>query len=485
MTKGHHESAPENQPEDETHEYLQLQDTMRNLKKNYPSIHSFNDLNLPLVTGPEIITCDNTEYDFTLNDEDRKGIIISVPFYSPEGKLKGTISVIVRTNAIRRLLPDRDYALLNRFHRYAIMTGKAGQERESEQWVKAYKPDPDLIFSSVFSLNIPGAPDTWMFWAGHSNDQFFKSPDMRALYSFAWAGYALAAFLWLVCSMAWGMAHRRTELEDKARKITNQYAEKEQMEKKLRSYIDEVRAAHSRAMRAIDEAERANNAKSEFLANMSHELRTPMNGIIGLNELLMDMNLTADQHELAEAIHSSSRNLLILLNDILDISKIEGGELTLERIPYDLHKSIEDTINLLKPMASRKRIVLDRIVNPLVPSYIMGDPTRLQQILMNLIGNAVKFTENGYVRLDVTSIRRDGQCRLLIRVEDSGIGIPDDKHEMIFSKFTQADLSTARKYGGTGLGLAITRHLVEMMKGEIRLESVPGSGKRHSMWICL
>lgn len=224
-------------------------------------------------------------------------------------------------------------------------------------------------------------------------------------------------------------------------------------------------------------AESANQAKSDFLANMSHELRTPMNGIIGLSGLLTKMEIGEKAEELARAVHSSSHTLLKLLNDILDFSKIEAGEVTLEAIAFDPRQMARQVVQLQRPVAEGKGLSLECEIQQDLPARLVGDPSRLQQILNNLLNNAIKFTSRGSVRLVIEGQQQGAEsCALSIRVEDTGIGIPEDKKESVFKKFTQADVSTARKYGGTGLGLSITRHLITLMGGRVALESTEGKG---------
>lgn len=234
---------------------------------------------------------------------------------------------------------------------------------------------------------------------------------------------------------------------------------------------------------SLVKAEEANKAKSNFLANMSHELRTPMNGVLGMAQLLADTALKQEQHEYVSTINSSAETLLMLLNDILDFSKIEAGALELENIPYALQDALHYTVNLLRPNAEKKNIRLMLDMEEGIPAYLWGDPGRLRQVITNLLGNAVKFTDTGYVRLATKVMEHEGTEFLNIRVEDTGPGIPENKLESIFEKFTQVDTSVTRKYGGTGLGLAITRQLVEIMGGRIGVESALGKGS--TFWITL
>ncbi len=250
--------------------------------------------------------------------------------------------------------------------------------------------------------------------------------------------------------------------------------------------LEVLRRSQEALLRAKEAAESANRLKSEFLANMSHEVRTPMTGILSMSSHLQDTPLSAEQLECVDIIQTAGESLLTIINDILDVSRIEAGRLAIDPFPFDLNAMVDEVVALVAEKAEEKSIELIVRRAPDLPNRVVGDAGRIRQALMNLVGNAIKFTHVGHVLINVENLAGDAAwARLRLSVEDTGIGISQDKLASVFEKFTQADGSITRSYGGTGLGLAISKQLVELMNGEIDVTSVAGSGSTFSFTLTL
>ncbi len=458
-------SEPPEVEEVEIYEYRLMRRQLDWLAQHYPNEDAIKGLEYPAVCGPEVVTCDNTRFDpGHPNDKDRSGLVYSVPFFGQDGRLRGCISAVILTHRLRDMIPSGDFALRNLGEDYTVRSHAFGVASLYGDDISGGQATDELIYSEALRLPVLDGLGRWVLWCGRSNLDFELGPDARAAEASAYAGYIGIAAIAGTLLLTIRGAHRTL---DQSRRRASE----------LERLVAERTAELQEALSAAD---RACRAKSDFLANMSHEIRTPMTAVMGYADLLLDPALApVERAAHVQTIRRQSEHLLGIINDILDISKIEAGAMCVEHISTDPIQTCEDVLSLMRVRASQKSLTLRAEYAWPVPGIIPSDPVRLRQILVNLVGNAVKFTASGSVILRLTF---DAAARRIrFEVVDSGIGMNPDQLAQLFKPFTQADGTMTRRFGGTGLGLAISKRLANILGGDLNAVSEQGRGSTFTL----
>jgi len=431
---------------------LALQTHDSYLQNRYPSLKGTEGEESPAVSSPINLTASNAlpSSDQPSTDD----IFYSEPFYSTDGNMRGIVATIIPSEVLRRSLQDGNLVLTQPASGY-LLTAKdvSASEMRGISEMRQGQIPAGFAFSEKIPCPITDA-QPWYVLSAVPDDVFYASKDFNVVQqqtrNLLLGGTSISI---LLIAIFWLLTTSRQRALRLAQEITRDLAV------------------------AKEAAESASRAKSEFLARMSHEIRTPLNGVVGMIDALEAGGLNESQRRYARIASDSAASLTNVINDILDFSKIEAGKIDIESIDFDTHELVNDLVGLFGPVAARRKLALTCFIDPNVPRRCMGDPNRIRQVLTNLINNALKFTEQGIVTVRLDLERQEGQ-RVTIRfcVQDTGAGIPANRLDRLFKSFSQVDSSTTRKFGGTGLGLAISKRLVELMGGQIGVETEENLG---------
>lgn len=444
----------------EIHEYRLMKEQLSILKARFPNEAEVPRLAYPAIAGREVITCDNTRYSPSKpNDKDRSGLVYSVPFYGLDGTLRGMVSAVILTSAVRDMLLSEGLVFYNDAHKYRA--GLPVNDRVESTPRPVAQLQPDLFYSEVIDLDITDLTGGWKLSAGLHDSHYWTSAGAVSASAKAVTQQIMIAVCAIIfCIIIYTVGERHREAQGRRRELEACIVER------TRDLAE-----------ATDTANAANEAKTRFVSVMSHEIRTPMTAIIGMADLLAHTKLARRQNRYLRVIQSSADALLNIINDVLDLSKIEAGKIELHPGAFALDLILADIVEMFAEQAKDKGLILASEIQGRLPATVWVDGIRLRQVLTNLVANAVKFTTAGQIRIIARpGVSRDGRTEIQFAVSDTGMGIAPDSDNTIFEPFRQGRNGASAPTGGTGLGLSISRSLVEMMGGTLRYESVLNEG---------